>query len=241
MDNDILIDGDSPQAQAKQATLREMARRSQDRIRVYNPLLEDFTVRFDSIGFVVPGRTKDNGHGLGTAVLLRYVAENYRTHMIDKILNDKMDEAVNMENKRRADLGMLPMTKFIGGEELSFCNALKTDNTEERKRLLAVIWLGIAERYGIESREESISGKPKDDRPMDERLTEELERRGPVVTYEPPTTLNMDTITTTTVTPQVLDNLKTKDVFTLRKIAREKGIETEKTDKKDDLIAKISA
>ena len=230
----------TPQAQAKQATQVEMKRRSQDRISVYNPLLEDYTVRFDSIGFIIPNRNKDNGHGLGKAVVFRYVAENYRTQIIDLILTSKMDEAVRLENKRRADLGMLPMSKFIGGEELMFTQSLRTDNMEARKRLIPIVWLGLAERYGTETREESLSGKPKDDRPMDERLADEVDatmRKEASKTEEMPT----DATSPTAPSPTPSQDLKTKGIFTLQKMAREKGIEFDKKMKKNELIAKISA
>lgn len=199
-----------------------MARRSQDRILVHNPTDEDYTIRFDSIGFIIPSRNKDSGHGLGRAVVLRYVAENYRTQMIDLILTVKMDTAVRVENERRASLGQAPMTKFIGGEEPQFTQTLRTDNKEARRKLIPIVWLGLAERYGTEAKEDSNLGKPKDDRPLDDILTDEV-TRGAVAPQNSP-----------------VEDFSKKDVFTLRKIAKEKGIETEKTDKKDELIAKLS-
>lgn len=240
MDPDIDLD-QTPESLKKQATLKEMARRSQDRIRVYNPLLEDYTVLFDGIGFVIPNRNKDTGHGLGMAVVLFYVAENYRTQMIDKILTEKMDEAIRLENESRLAKGMLPMTKFIGGEELAFANGLRTDNIEARRRLIPVIWKGLAERYGTENRVESQSGKPKDDRPLDERLMDEVNlNQSPEVEEDfEELAKEIDTTSIKGLTPLTSD-LESKDVFTLRKIAKEQGIETEKTSKKADLIAQIS-
>src|SRR5436853_6934564 len=118
MEPDILVDSENtPEVQRRQATLKEMARRSQDRILVYNPTDKDFTVYFDSIGFVIPNRNKDNGHGMGRAIVLRYIAENYRTKIIDLILGTRMDEAITVENKKRADRGEPEMTKFVGGQE----------------------------------------------------------------------------------------------------------------------------
>lgn len=240
--DDLALDTTTPEAQQKQATLKEMARRSQDRIRVYNPLDEDYTVRFDSIGFVIPNRNKDNGHGMGVAVVFRYVAQNYLTQMIDLLLTSKLDDAVKLENERRAKLGMLPMTKFIGGEELMFTQSLRTDNQEARRRLVPVIWLGLAERYGTEAREESISGKPKDDRPLDERLLTEIENQPSVMPQKAvdEEKEGIEDVSENVAVSQPLEDLKTKDVFTLHKIAKEKGIEVEKTAKKDELIKAIS-
>ena len=240
--DDLLVDQDDPKAQAKQRTLKEMARRSQDRIRVYNPLAEDYTIRFDGIGFVIPNRNKDMGHGNGMAVVFRYVAENYRTQMIDFILTSKMDEAVRLENETRQSKGMLPMTKFVGGEELQFSQTMRTDNEEARRKLIPIIWLGLAERYGVETRSESLSGRAKDDRPMDEILTEQLEKQGGIMPKQ--AVENIETAASTTpketLATDPLDDLRNKNVFAIAKIAREKGIETQRTDKKEELLKKIS-
>ncbi len=248
MDPDILTDSENtPEVQKRQATLKEMARRSQDRILVHNPTDADYTVRFDSIGFVVPNRNKDNGHGLGNAVIFRYVAINYMTQMINLILGSKMDEAVRLENEDRKKRGEPEMTKFMGGQEVEFTQHLRTDNQEARRKLVPTIWLGLVERYG-EDVKESTLGKPKDDRPLDERLLDEIEAKGATRPQKRPVEPSV------TITPdgesfegledvgggdQSID-LQSKDVFTLRKIAKDKGIDMEKTAKKEDLIKAIS-
>jgi len=231
--DDLALTEETPKAILRQQTLKEMARRSKDRILVYNPTADDYTCIFDSIGFVIPNRNKDNGHGLGRAVVFRYVAINYLTQMIDLLLTTKMDDAVILENERRAAKGEEPMTKYVGGQEPQFTQTLRTDNQEARRKLVSVVWLGLAERYGSETREESNLGKPKDDRPLDERLLDEIGSTAPVV----PQNRVVEPTSTASSPPEDLIN---KDVFHYAKLHVKEGLKPRKQLLKIDLIKAIS-
>src|SRR5437879_1623530 len=120
-------------SQQQIANLQELERRSNDRIRVYNPTADDYVVYWGGAGFRVPNRNKDLGHGNGQAVVMRYVAENYVKHMADKILGQRMVAAILAENKRRESIGMATMNHWE--DRLHFDTQFRIDNPQLRADL----------------------------------------------------------------------------------------------------------
>ena len=253
-DLDSLMMGGNPQEQERRAkTLKEMQRRANDRIRVYNPTDEDFKVAWDTTGsggvWTVPARTKDRGRGLGQEVLPRYVAISYVKHMTDKILGERMVNAVRAEDQRRIANGMRPMEIYGNTPESRevFEKKFKTDDMDSRAKILKILWVGIEEEYVSELA--SNNGEAKiEERSVDEQILDTLERTAQPITEFPELDLG-DNLSVapriiaqeasqnkeTTNTPD-LDTLASKDVFTLRKMARERGIDAPKTSTKQDLL-----
>lgn len=167
------------------STLREMARKAQDRIRVFNPTETDYTVRWDGIGFVVPGRVRDNGNGAGQAILPRYVAQNYVKHMTDKILGEKMISAIRSENERRRSTGQANMNQWE--ERIQYDTQFRIDNPDARRMVLEVLWLGIEEEFGMDTPERVQDQGNYDPRSLDERILEKLDRPARKVSGDMPT------------------------------------------------------
>lgn len=156
MEDDIL--NDQPRYSTRQAaTLKELQRRANDRIRVYNPTDDDFLVRWDGVAFRVPGKDKDNGQGAGQAVQPRYIAENYTKKMIDKILGERLFAHIKMEIERRLKSGLstAPHDDWRLGYEAQY----RIDNEAARTALRPIVWLGIEEEYGLN--EDIIEDKPE--------------------------------------------------------------------------------
>lgn len=129
-----------------QATIREMELRSHDRIRVFNPLDEDYTVQWDSVGFLVPNKNHDVGVGRGQAVVYRYIAVNYLDKMSERVFNARLGQAVVDENKRRINSGMAEMSHQV--ERLAFETRIRQELKKELPKIWAVLWLGVEEEYG---------------------------------------------------------------------------------------------
>lgn len=157
---------------------RELARRANDRIRVSNPLDEDFTIYWDSNGFVIPGKNRDLGQGLGQAIVLRYIAVNYIKHMTDKILTERLNGLIKKENERRNKSGNKIMTKFPGDDaEETFAMQFKISDPAKRQEIMRILWLGVEEEYGMDTISLEAPIKPKDFRTDDEAFLDDLDRQ----------------------------------------------------------------
>src|SRR5258708_24780996 len=89
----------------QQVALQELARRKNDRLRIQNLLDADYYVEWaikDEIEpggrFLVPGRIKDIGYGLGQAVHPRYIAFKFFKELSSIILSAEMQEKIDKEN-----------------------------------------------------------------------------------------------------------------------------------------------
>ncbi len=174
------------------ATLREMARRANDRIRVYNFNKEDFKVMWDSFIWTVPGKDTDSGQGKGQAILPRYVAENYVKHFTDFELGKIRDQAIKGENQRLIEKGNRPMA-IDSSERLQFETQYSLDNVERRREVIKQIWLGIEEEYGMEQTE-AMQPKVPDQKTIDQRLLDELDRPAKPLPTNPSETLEEEII-----------------------------------------------
>lgn len=142
----------------QQATLKELARRANDRIRVQNLINEDYFVEWDTSGaggrFVVPGIGKDIGYGLGQAVHQRYIAFKFFKEIAQVVLSAEMKMQIDAENDARRAKGMKAMDKtFAAGEEgeehFVATHGLRTDNATKLMELLPRVILGVEEEYGL--------------------------------------------------------------------------------------------
>lgn len=196
---------------------RELERRSQDRLKVLNPTSSEQRVIWDGFVHRVPTQ--------GEAVFPRYIAEKYLKEMTDKILLERQDDAVRGENEKRRDSGKEPMEKF--GEQHTFEDKYRfaqgVSNPEARKQVMKSLYGGVVEEYGLDLRPETRV--ERDNRPLDAQLLEEIQAE-------------VDGLSPLEQLP-ARDDLSDKNVPQLQKVAREKGIEYQKTDTKEALIAKL--
>lgn len=218
---------------------KELERSSRDRIRVYNPTDQDFDVYNDGYRWTVPGKDKDVGFGPGQQVFPRYLAVSFVTKLCDKIFMDKMDEQVKAENDRRVKAGLAKMNKWE--EQAPFeinYSVLTEENKQKRKELLSMMWLGIEEEYGADMlKERATAPRPQSD---DEFLKSLSSRRATTT----PKTGSIDAVLGESkaeeTKPIATTDLAGKTPFELQAMARKQGIDYAKTDKKEELIRKLS-
>jgi len=153
----------------KDLILKEMARKANDEIMVYNPTEKDYPIKWGGMFWMVPNRTKDNGNGKGKEVLLRYLAEKFRKEMVNKLITKENDELMAVEKKNyKGNFWPLHEERI----------ALRTTNPKLRKKYMKVVWLGLHKRFGIDQLPGEATGvplKPRDRRPLDDILQEEID------------------------------------------------------------------
>ena len=70
---------------------KEMARRANDEIKVHNPTMKTYYVKWGGNYWKVPARTKDSdGHGKGNTVLPRYIASRYIEQMVNFLIMEEI-------------------------------------------------------------------------------------------------------------------------------------------------------
>ncbi len=142
----------------QQVALQELARRKNDRLRIQNLLDADYYVEWaikDEIEpggrFLVPGRIKDIGYGLGQAVHPRYIAFKFFKELSSIILSAEMQEKIDKENSERRLRGAKAMDKtFETGEELHFAQPFLPNNADKLLELLPKIIIGVEEEWGMD-------------------------------------------------------------------------------------------
>lgn len=165
------------------ATMAEMERKAQDRIRVCNITDNDFTVLWGGLGFIVPGKNSDMGHGPGQQILPRYIAINYVTKMIDKILGERMVQAVRDANNLRASRGMPELNKWQ--EQGLIENQFRIDNQDMRKKILPYLWVGVEEEWGMDMSPEATSVQRQIDSELIARLEQPAQKLESLPTLDP--------------------------------------------------------
>ena len=218
---------------------KELERSSKDRIRVYNPTEQDFDVYNDGYRWTVPAKNRDNGFGEGQQVFPRYLAVSFVQKLCDKIFMNDMDQAVKKENDRRVEKGLAKLNKWE--EQAPFeieYSQITEENKTKRKEMMMSMWLGIEEEYGADMiKEREQRPRPQSD---DDFLKGLSSRRA---TVKPEIGLELPKASQALPAQQevsALDELRSKNQFQLRAIAKEKGLETDKSDKKADLIERLT-
>ncbi len=147
--------------------LREMERKSQDILKIFNSQEKDYSLTYDARQWVVPNKDNDLGYGKGCLDVPRYIANHYFKHMIDGLINEESDKLVAKAKKT-----------YKGGhwpeEELKI--ALRTSNPELRKKYLKILYRGVVREFALaEAPLDVAPPKKKDDRPLDEQLLEDID------------------------------------------------------------------
>lgn len=171
-------DAEEQRRKKSEVIKREMERRANDEILIYNPTHEPYQIKFGGYTHTVPEAKHDTGYGQGLLVVPRYLAMNYCKHMIDQLILH--ESALIIADARRRYKG-----SFFPEEEERL--ALRTNNPKLRKKYLTQIWKGVKRKFGLDEVPEDLGNKPPDKRPMDEQLIESL---------------NLDAPTPEVVTPQ---------------------------------------
>lgn len=204
---------------------RERVRKSFDKIRVNNPFDIPYSTIWDGFHHVVPAKS--------FAILDRFLAEKWLEEQCKRIVTEKADNAVKVENKRRIEHGMAIMDKTRKtGEQYEFETPFYANWTAGFANIIKEYGLygGIIQEYGMEY----VPQAPQNNNQIVGSLIDELEKTPTPfpIAATPHESGKLESI---------IDELEGKSQPQLRAIAKEKGIETQNTDKKADLIKAIRA
>jgi len=194
---------------------------------VHNPLSEPYPFKWDGFITLIPAVTQDKGYGKGNALLDRGLANKYVKEMTDLFLTKLLDDATNAENGRRIEKGMKEMTEYE--EQPVFETKFRINDPEKRKETLDTVWLGVYHEYGMDVPATPEDTMISDNRPIDEQLLDTMNK--PYIKDNASTKEHADFNNS--------EELQGKGVFALRSIAKDMGIDVEKTAKKDDIINRI--
>lgn len=201
----------------------ELERRSHDKIKVNNPFDDDRPVRWSGFYHPVPAH--------GSAVLERFLADKWLEEQAKRIITENADKAIKDENKRRTSGGMAEMDKTMKtNEQASFESPYYANWQNKFKEVINQYGLfgGMVEEYGMQYIPTAQSGAGEQQLP-NASLTDSLAvAPSPTPIPVPPT----PEPPTTTIT----DQLEGKTQPELRGIAKSRGIATENTMKKADLL-----
>lgn len=155
---------------------RELYRSSLDSIRVYNPTDQDFYVIWDGQKHLVPSKNKSYlNQPKGHRVLLRYLANWYRKHMTDYIINKEQDVKL-MELKTKYQEAGVEDSLLKANLDVERNRGLRTDNEEEVRRIASIIWLGIEEKFGLDDEIQETSQEIESSN-VNDRISKELENK----------------------------------------------------------------
>lgn len=137
---------------------RELERRSNDEIKIYNPTDRDYFIRYSGYNWKVPAQKE--------LIVPRYIANHYIKHMTDALILQESDALVEREKKKYRG-------NFWPAEEERI--ALRTNNADLRKKYIKQLWLGIVRKFGMDEIPSEEQGKSEDRMtPQDEQILEEL-------------------------------------------------------------------
>lgn len=158
----------------KSAQQLELERRTNDILRVYNPLDEDYVIEWD----------RKNGTKLFRApakqesLFPRYIAEKFIKEMYHKIIISDADKAVRAENERRVKAGMAEMDKTLkSSEQMQFESKFYVGNDERAKELISILYVGVETEFGIDPVSSQQQTQKGDTRPVFDRSLETVEKQ----------------------------------------------------------------
>ena len=130
---------------AKSTYLREAERKANDLLRVYNPTDQDYVVEWDRRDGVKRFRVRSKQE----EVLVRYIAEKYIHEMYSKIITEKSDKSIIVENQRRIERGMSKMD--LWKEQPDFESRFYLPDQKQIDEIIALLYIGVEREYGIDA------------------------------------------------------------------------------------------
>ena len=157
----------------KSTYVLELERRVNDLIRVYNPTDKDYIVEWDRRSgvklFRVPSKQE--------TVLIRYIAEKYIHEMFDFIFTQKAHEAIIAENQRRIEKGFAEMDKTLKtNEQFKFEMPFYNPDEKTSRELIAILYVGVEQEYGIDREMPPQELAPQDTRPVFDQALESIQK-----------------------------------------------------------------
>ena len=143
--------------------IRELERRAYDRIRVYNPTKEQFTVVYDGYKhFFEPEKE---------TIVFRHIWDRYKVKMTDHLITTENEARVEKENKHRIKSGQ----KAMDHQERELFD-LRTNNSKLVKKYMSQLYEGVEERNASDEKGEKVVTKPTDQRPLHEQIAGDIEK-----------------------------------------------------------------
>lgn len=140
----------------KEEIMKELERKSQDSVKVYNPTPSDFEVKWNGYIWRFPNKSVDSGFGLGCVIVPRYIANHYVKHMTDALILKESEKVLSAARK-----------KYTGNnwnqEEERL--ALRTNNPSLVEKYARILFKGKVKDFGmdrpiVEEEKPSATDKP---------------------------------------------------------------------------------
>lgn len=150
----------------KEEIIRELERKSQDSVKIYNPTMSDFEFKWNGYLWHCPAKVKDEGFGMGCMIVPRYIATHYVRHMTDKLILKESEKMLEVAKKKYTG------TNWAQEEERQ---ALRTNNPTLIEKYARILWRGKVRDYGMDRpivEEEKATGN---DQSMHLSIIEKLE------------------------------------------------------------------
>jgi len=158
--------GVKQQSQKESLWHREMARKANDIIRVFNPTDKDFVVNWEGNKFRVSAKS--------TAEFPRYIALAYRRDMVVQLINELSEKKrAEWEQKRKKE-GAAPINDYEKNM-LLFPSEPRTDNEDLVRAFSKEIWLGTVKQFGLDEVAPQMQGNGVDLRTLEDKVLEELD------------------------------------------------------------------
>lgn len=148
-------------SEGQKVALKELARRKNDTLQVYNPLPDDYYVEwglYDQIEpgglFLIPGKDHDIGFGPGRSNQPRYIATKFFKEAAMLILQSRQRIAIDAENTRRKNAGFARLNRTTDNdEETQFLSQEGLMITHDKfMELLPIVILGIVHEWGLDTK-----------------------------------------------------------------------------------------
>lgn len=139
---------------------REMARKSRDLIRVFNPTKYPFRFTWDSYPIIIPAQGYKN--------IERYLAEVYLRKMSQKLISEQMmKEGKELLELRQKQFGKTFTDKYEENKEV-WDRVPKLNDPKLIDEISKVIIIGLDSEYGVEEVPEREEILEKQETPYDE-------------------------------------------------------------------------
>lgn len=162
-----ILTGKTPhQTIAEERYKEEMVRRSEDEIRIYNPLDEEYICYWNSYGNSLPSKRH--------SVFKRYIAEKAMYEIINMILTQKAKEYIDRLNQARYDNNQPKLTPQESSR-IEESPDWKITEAKNRMPYVRIIWKGIYKENKMDIVLPSKKLAPQDTRPVDEQLIEQID------------------------------------------------------------------
>ncbi|OGU80424.1 MAG: hypothetical protein A2W11_00725 [Ignavibacteria bacterium RBG_16_35_7] len=175
----------------EEATHRELYRRSQDSIRVYNPTDKDYLVDWDGHKHRIPNKNRNDGWGQGMRILPRYIAEKYCREMKNQLINE-LNEKKLQDIKNKLEKSGATDVLYNANLLMERSHDFRTDNQDLIRKYYEILWLGIEEEFGLDQETKLLSEESQITVPAEEEILKKMANKK----YIPETILTNENIDT---------------------------------------------